>query len=145
MGIAMRGEERVLSYNRHDLIETLKQNLEEHKKIVQEARQNFKTRLLEEIDKMVENIREKATVDQVIEDFHDLTTVNLEPPRDYSKEYEETIALFELAEGDSVELTAAEFKNYFLDEWHWARDFLVSNAPYSISARERRVRIRRHR
>lgn len=51
-------------------------------------------------------------------------------PVDHTREYDTVIGLMRFATGDEVELTAAEYRQYIMDDWEWKQQWTTSNTKY---------------
>ncbi len=55
---------------------------------------------------------------------------SFEIPVDHTGDYDQALAILEWEQGESVTLTAEEFKNYIQDEWNWTATFKGTNSTY---------------
>jgi hypothetical protein len=112
------------------LINTVRENREAHKKVYDEAMENYRK---DAIAKMRENLA-AAEAGGEIKD-----SINLERPMNALKDYDRVIKMLEMSAEDTVELTENEFAQYVLDEWHWKSTWVASNASYvkSMFGRDR--------
>lgn len=60
--------------------------------------------------------------------------LSLSRPTDHSDTYRTTIGMLEAHQGETIELSASEYRKLWMDEWDWSRDFWVDNAGYSSTA-----------
>jgi hypothetical protein len=65
--------------------------------------------------------------------YHPHAIFGLTTPVDASEQYESTIKAFEMAEGDSIELSSAAADAIFNDTWNWASNAKLSNSAYRSS------------
>ena len=59
----------------------------------------------------------------------------LKVPKDFSTVYDTTIGMLEKHTGDTVELSADEYRHLVEDLWDWTREFIETNYAYSTSTR----------
>lgn len=109
------------------LLETLKTNLENHARIVQEAREGYVRRARRALEDRLAQILEGKTV---------ALSFSLQPPLDYSKVYRNTIRMLEWNENGQITLSADEFSQLVLDQWDWSQHFYASNSVYSNTAQQ---------
>jgi hypothetical protein len=108
--------------DRLQLLETLKGNLERHKKVVVEARVGYfreAKRVLEEKLRELEDGKLKTV------------QVSLTSPQDMSSVYKTVIHMLELHQEPQIELTSDEVRMFVEDKWDWTARFLASNSAYS--------------
>jgi hypothetical protein len=110
-----------------DILATMQQNLENHSKMVAEARDGYVKRATAELEKRLGQIKEGKIV---------ALTFRLTVPKDYSSVYRTVIGMLQSHTGEEITMSATEYRQFVEDEWDWIRDFAGSNAPYSAIARE---------
>lgn len=115
-----------VSVDRKALLTKLHNNLEQHKIIVAEAEEGYLKKATMMLEERLGKLREGKKVP--------LSFYGIDEPRDYSKVYETAIHMLEAHNGDTVELTAEQFRMLSMDEWDWRRDFIGVNAMYSMTA-----------
>lgn len=108
------------------LISILKTNLEDHKKIYEEAKVGFLERATAELTKITKDFQNNDGTKSVY--------INVTAPTNNIKEYERAIRMLELTEDTVIELEEFEFNQLVMDDWGWKKKFLVDNASYSVSA-----------
>jgi len=107
------------------LIEIMKQNRENHAKIVEEAQAGFRARVISRLDEMLAMAKQGRKID---------INVGLQMPVDMTGEYDTVIGMLELDINETVELDQYQYKNWVQDDWDWSRQALASNAFYSKRA-----------
>src|SRR5690606_25863260 len=60
---------------------------------------------------------------------------NLTVPKDFSSVYKTAISMLEAHTGETIELSADEYRHLVEDEWSWTNEFILSNAGYSSNTR----------
>lgn len=116
----------VTKVDKKTLLEKVKQNLENHLKIVAEAREGY----LEKAADALEKALDKVSKGEVIE-----LTFKLRPPVDYSDIYKSVIIMLEWHQNDFIELAPDEFRQLVEDRWEWGESFFGINKVYSATAR----------
>ena len=108
--------------------------------LLRKVRENRETHIREYVEAdegWIEEV-EKALV-EMLEKFRsgDFSTTNrraaydLPRPKSHVDEYDTAIAMLEMSVDAEVELMEHEFQQYVMDEWHWTRDFKLSNSAYN--------------
>jgi len=103
------------------LLERIKTNRDEHRKIYEEAMEGWKRSVIEALD---------AAYKDALEGRAYRVTFHLEQPEDHSDEYDTVIELLEASLDDEFELTHQQFSNYVLDKWGWQHHFLTTSSSY---------------
>ena len=126
MGMRNQNIQMKTTVKRSDLLTALKKNLDNHAKIVAEAREGY-----------VEQARKALTnkLDELKGNRHQTSLVfSLSPPQDYSETYKSAIAMLEWNTADEVTLEADEFRQLVEDKWDWTMNFYATNSNYSSTA-----------
>jgi hypothetical protein len=123
IGYALQGMQ--ITAMREDVLKKLKENREEHKKIVTEARIGYVKKAEEVLQKRLGQLREGKIVSLAF---------SLTVPKDMTEAYDSAISALEWHTGEKITLTAAQVRMFIEDAWDWMDDFLVSNSRYSSSA-----------
>lgn len=111
---------------REELLEKIRTNRDEHRKIFEEALEGWKKTVTEALDRALKD----ALQGRRYRPSH-----HIPQPQDHTDEYDTVIAMLEMSLDEELELTRQEFANYALDNWNWQHDFLVTAASYgSMSA-----------
>ena len=137
------GVELSVSVSKKDLLGTLKENLEKHKKEHEEARKGWNNRVhtqlmdaMANMEKLLDasatnpnNWKRKLTEDVtkllIPKDWHD-------EPRSYAEHYEDAIDMLSLSEDDVITLSRTLFKQLIQDRWEWKGIHVRSFAKYSV-------------
>lgn len=114
-----------ITVDKLDLLEKLKANRNEHRKIFLEAQTGFRQAAIRELDSMLADAR---TPDKKIR-----RTVNLVEPVDQTKDYDRAIAMLQMSVDETIQLDEHDFRAYVQDEWNWKAQFNSSNRMYSPS------------
>lgn len=143
-------QNRITCVPREKLLNTLRTNRERHQQDYVEALEGYKElatqKLLEAGEqarfKLERNLEKgKATIQEFNPEdprqssdrmvLVESIVVEMKVPRDYTREYDAAIVMFEWDTRDTLELTYAEFQCFVCDAWDWSQDFLITNAMYA--------------
>jgi AAA15 family ATPase/GTPase len=109
-----------------DLIDALMKNKESHIKEFEAATIEYFLQLHDKIFMLAES----ADLRFFRKDNYN---VNLTPPVDATKMYDEYIAFLSMAQNATMEITPDEYKSIVADDWSWARQAKVTNSFYASS------------
>lgn len=142
---------RKVKVQRLKLLETLKQNLDTHRKEYQESLLAYQSLAKERLHKLQRKAQQAladnfAAIEQKIDRFdpesedHDLSdtvvllntlSFNLKVPQDHSRSYEVAIQMAEWEVEETIELTQDQFQAFVLDDWEWQQEFKFLNRSYT--------------
>lgn len=120
MNLKMNTNVRVLK-----LIDTLKQNKDNHKKMYLEAVTGFKKDAKRQLERLLAKIGDNEVADVYL---------SVGAPKDMSSVYDTAIKMLNWTQDETIELDANTFRNLVMDEWDWMQSWLASNARYSETA-----------
>ena len=124
---------QAMRFEKKKVLEKLRENREEHKKIFEESVEGYIQEAGEWLEKRFDEIR-------------DGKTPNMQwlasPPESHEDAYNTIINMLEETVEDYIELNGDEFRSYMRDEWDWQARFLASNSVYSAAAATKNKRIR---
>jgi hypothetical protein len=122
----MHGEiDMSTTVGRLDLLVTLGQNRETHKKIFEEALGGYKKEMIRLLCKMLKDVRKGKRVRHMI---------NLPIPQNMTDQYDTVMKMLEMGTQDEVKLSSNDFRCFVEDKWDWKQTFLLSNSRYSNTA-----------
>ncbi len=114
-----------ITMDKAKLLEALKTNRAEHRRIVEEARAGY-------VDKA-----QKALTDRLMQlksgKMKSLAFA-LQMPLDHTSEYDTVIAMLESCVDAQITLTDRQFRSFVQDKWDWEHQFLIANSAYSGTA-----------
>lgn len=110
-----------------ELITVLTVNRETHRKMVEEARAGYLVEARKQLQARLVELNENKPVN---------LNFKLNVPKDFTKVYDTTIGMLKQHTGETVELTADEYRHLVEDEWDWTREFINTNLIYSRGTRE---------
>ena len=111
-----------INVKKSELLDVLRKNREQHRKIFLEAQESYRTAVIKELDFMLEEARSGRRIKRAVE---------LTEPVDQTREYDRVIRMMEMSVDETIPLEEHEFRCYVLDEWGWKASFLASNRHYS--------------
>lgn len=114
-----------INANVEDVLAKLKQNRENHVKIVAEAREGYVAKARQVLEEKLVQLKEGKVTD---------FSVYLQPPVNYTSEYDTIITMLELSTDQTISLSASQVRRFVNDDWEWKNEFLGTNAMYSNSA-----------
>ena len=106
------------------LLETVKENLTNHRNKFELAVAGYKIRAIEILNDHIERIMANAP---------EKVVVSLPWPEDHSADYERVIEMLKWSTDTHLELNEHEFATYVLDQWGWQEKFTTTAAMYSGS------------
>ena len=109
---------------RTSLLGRLKANALSHRKTFELAIAGYRKRAIEELDRNLEDAKAGKKIVHFIQ---------LAEPEDHTTDYESIIDLFEMVEGDFVELSFKDFLRYVRDQWDWSGQFTETTSFYTQS------------
>jgi len=113
----------LITVNKTELLARLSSNRESHAAKVAKARQVYRAKIVEELDRRLGEAKSGRDIDPGF--LHRLPI-----PRDFTEEYDRAIDQYSWHVEDTVELTRQDFNRYVRDEWEWVRAFTDSNSVY---------------
>lgn len=117
----LRGLSKV-RVNKGDLLEAVKKNRDDHRKIFEEALDGWRKQVVEALEQAYKEAKEGKNFRMWFD---------LPRPEDHTKEYDQAITMLEFSMDDELELTQGEFAMYVMDEWGWQRTFAGMAQSYN--------------
>ena len=114
-----------IKVNKDDLIKTLKVNRAEHLKEYDIAIEGFKIAVKKALAKKMKE--SKNLPDGKINDFN-MAFYNLITPESHEEDFDTVIGMLEISTEKEVFINVQEYKQYYLNEWSWARNWHISNS-----------------
>lgn len=111
--------------NKDVLIEKLRTNRETHRADFEAAAAEYRSQAAKDL-----RAKARAVGETELNELADVY-VHLSAPKQYTKEYDRALAMFESTLDDVIELSQSEFTQYVMDEWSWTEQFVNSTAAYS--------------
>lgn len=116
---------REVTISKDKLLKKLRENKDKHAAIFEEALEGWKKRVIEEIEKSLEDARAGRKF---------RTLIRLPQPENHVRDYASIIEQVEWHEAEVIVLDFRQFERFVRDNWGWTDDFLRTSSPYSSSA-----------
>lgn len=113
--------------NREKLLDVLRANRDNHRKIFLEAQHGYRAKAIQELDAMLHEARDNKRIRR---------SLSLIEPIDQTREYTRAITMLEMSVEDEITLSDLDFRQLVMDEWSWKGQFLTANRAYSVSAQD---------
>ena len=107
---------------RDTLLEVLGENRNEHRETFLEAQKNYRQRVIEELDTMLEDARENRPIRRI---------VNLLEPEDHTGDYDAAIAMLEMCVDQELIISSHDFQRLVMDEWGWKKAWAENTVAYT--------------
>lgn len=108
-------------YKVSDLLEVIKENRNNHRKVFEVALGNYQKKVIETLEMRLESAKKGERIRH---------SIGIQEPMDQTKEYDQIIKMLEMTVEEVIELDRAEFCQYILDQWDWKHQFVASSMPY---------------
>jgi hypothetical protein len=59
--------------------------------------------------------------------------LSLEAPKDHTRDYDRAIAMVEMHQGETIQLTEEDVAQYIQDDWRWKRAFINNSSSYAAA------------
>lgn len=115
----------VVTVKKDELLETVRANRANHRKIFLEAVDGFRAKAIELLNERLKEAVAGRRVD---------VSIRLPRPVDQTRDYDKIIKMLEMSVDDEIELTQQEFAQYAMDDWSWKKQFSHINKAYTVSA-----------
>ena len=110
-----------ITVSKTELLKIVKENRDNHHGLYEKAWSGYCKVARAELESMLERIRKDKPIPR-----HLMSVA----PEDHTGDYEDVIDMLEMALGDEIELTQAQFKQYVKDDWGWKEQWTTSNTQY---------------
>ncbi|MCZ6654841.1 MAG: hypothetical protein O7D91_17670 [Planctomycetota bacterium] len=114
-----------VTVRKSELLEALKENRAQHRKIFEEACEGFRVEACRLLKQKLDDAKEGRRIN---------LSFSLTQPVDQTREYDQVIRMCEMSLDDQIELENHEFQQFVMDRWDWRDQFLMSNSRYSATA-----------
>lgn len=110
-----------ITVDKQKLLDTLRENREEHRNLFLAAQDVFRQKVVEALDRRLAEARAGGKIDLYI---------SLTEPQDYTSSFDRAIQMIEWDEGDQITLSEKDFQRFVLNDWEWAGNFAASTMSY---------------
>ena len=115
-----------VNVNRLKLLEALRINRANHKRVFDLAYADFKNEKVRTLGEALV----KAQLDSIEESAKHSLHITLEKPVNYLSQYDEVIEMMEMSVDENISLDSESFQPYFKDNWSWKSHFAGTNSKY---------------
>ena len=113
-----------ITVSKTELLGKLRENRGKHREVFEDALGGYYTEVKKALEQQMRRIRDRKRPNLVFP---------YSIPRDHTSDYDRVIGMLEMHQGDSFELTEAEYAQYVNDNWSWAGEWRRSASTYSAS------------
>lgn len=113
---------RTIIVLKDELREIVQANRDEHRNDFLEAQEKFRERVVEELERRLEDARQGRQVDMAI---------RLPVPEDHTADYDRVLRMLDISVGDTIELEEDDVACYVQDDWAWKRAWISTMSNYS--------------
>jgi hypothetical protein len=107
-----------ITVRKDELLEKLRANRADHRRIFEEALDGFRRDAVAELERRIADIRNNKRED--VQVFRSV-------PKDHTSSYDRAIAMIEMSVADTIVLSEADFARYVMDDWGWQRAFVANS------------------
>lgn len=119
-------DELKITVDKTELITKVTTNRDAHRDIFEDAMTGWEAAMLADLEGRIAKVRAHKPVDLYI---------RLTRPEDHTTDYNRVIAMLEMHQQTSVEITSQDFAQYVMDDWDWKRAWIDNASTYSAKAR----------
>jgi hypothetical protein len=121
---------KTITVEKSRLVETLKSNLETHRREYGEAVEGFYDAQNKAIRKLNEETANgRGNVKKIHAAYIEFK--NLDKPQNHAADYERAIGLMDWEVDEKIQLSVNDWECYVQDNWNWKRSFKMSHESYS--------------
>lgn len=117
---------RPVKVKKSELLERIKLNREQHRKIFLEAVEGYRAEAERQLSAKIDAVRSSKKPIYV--------AISLYAPEDHTKDYDNAIDMIAMSVNEELEIDETSFNQLVRDDWQWKRQWLTSNAVYSSTA-----------
>jgi hypothetical protein len=110
-----------ITVDKGKLLDTLRQNREDHRLLFLKAQDKYRERVIEELDRRLADARAGRKIDIYI---------SLPEPEDHTGSFDQAITMVEWAEGSTMDLSEKDVQRYILNKWEWQHSFAANTQSY---------------
>lgn len=110
-----------IKVKRLELLDTLRANRENHRKVFLEASEGYREAAIAELDKSLEAAKRGERIRR---------SIGLAEPMDQTREYDRAIRMLEMSVDTEITLSDRDFQQFVMDDWAWKEQFSASNRAY---------------
>jgi hypothetical protein len=103
------------------LLEKLRSNRDSHRGLYEKAYEGYRKAMLADLEAKLTDLKAGKAVDPYLRH---------QAPEDHTRDYDDVVDMLEMHQGDTLELTQAQFRCYVKDDWGWKKTWTTSNSAY---------------
>jgi hypothetical protein len=111
-----------VTVKRDTLLAALKKNREEHRKTFLEAQEGFRAMVIEKLDAMLKDARDRKPI---------TLRIDLPAPTDQTRDYDRVIRMLEMSINEEILISEQEFSQYVMDDWGWKAQWVGTTSNYT--------------
>lgn len=115
-----------MTFDKQEVIATLRKNLGEHHLIFTEAVEGYRKEAMRVLDRQIIELQRSDGPVKVM--------VHMKAPENHERDYVAVLSMLETSTDSHLVFNDEQYRHYMLDEWDWQRGFLASNSAYSATA-----------
>lgn len=124
----MNIRQRSVNVSRQELLQKLRENLEQHRAEYQEALSEFKARLESDLQLALKKVKKADDVLSLKKFSFDITF-----PQNHENDYIEVIEMLEMSVDETINLDAESFRAYIKNDWAWNHSFKSTLTSYKLA------------
>lgn len=114
---------KTVNINKNVLLENIKKNRDLHMQEYAAACEGYRVKAKLLLQERIADLDAGKTVD--------LEFVGVMPPMNHKQAYDRVVSMLEYSEDATILLSAEDFAQYMMDQWHWTDHFKNATAMYS--------------
>lgn len=111
------------------VIERIKTNLEEHKKIFQAAIEEYRRQVIDDLNAKIDSVKAGKPIQHFIA---------LPLPEEHTEDYLRVLRMLEHHQDALIKLSEADYATYMDNEWSWQRSFIANTTSYATAGASRK-------
>lgn len=110
-----------ITVKKSELVRELEKNRKNHRKIFEEAQKVYRERVIEELDRMLDDAKNGRKI---------VRAIGLPEPRDFTKEYDRALKMLKMSTKATMEISSQDFAHFVMDDWPWMKQFSSFTTAY---------------
>lgn len=111
-----------MEFDREEILGILRQNRGNHRRVFEDALENYRARLLRDLQDHVTELQRGRAPE---------VRIRLARPEDHTPDYDRMIKMVEMHQGDRIPMTEDRFAQLVMDDWSWKRQWLTTANTYA--------------
>jgi hypothetical protein len=114
----------LITVNKADLIETLRNNRDKHREMFLTAQEKYRETMIDELDRALRVARAHGKIKRAF---------TMPVPEDHTEDFDTVISMLEWDQGETVELSHRDFLMYVENNWGWQASFAANTESYLVT------------